>query len=181
MLPQYNEKKTTQIAAYLLEKAGGEMHFLKLLKLLYLIDRAAFQTWGESLTNDTYYSMPHGPVLSNTYNRIRYRSPIDVDSEWYRCVSEPRYHKVTLTHSCGVSELSQAEIELIDTIYRQFGHWDRWALRNYCHTLPEYQETTSSIPISIDEILLAVGKGESEITDIKLELEDQAYLDSLLG
>ncbi|TDA66102.1 MAG: DUF4065 domain-containing protein [Chloroflexi bacterium] len=181
MFPQYNEKKTTQIAAYLLQKAGGVMHYLKLLKLLYLLDRAALKVWREPLTNDKYYSMRHGPVLSNTYDRIRYRSPIDVDSYWYNCISEPKNYQVKLITPCSVSELSPAEIQLIDIIYRQFGDWDRWKLRDYCHTLPEYKQTTSSIPIDLKEILLAIGKNEDEINQIEIELKDQAYLDALFG
>lgn len=181
MFPQYNEKKTTQIAAMLLERAGGEMQYLKLLKLLYLIDRAAFEAWSMPLTNDTYYSMRHGPVLSHTYDQIRYRSPLETDSYWFRHISEPKNYRLNLISTCGVSELSPAEINLIDEIYKKFGSWDQWKLRDHCHTLPEYKRTNSSIPINLDEILKAIGKTEEEITEIVTDLKDQAYLDSLLG
>jgi len=181
MLPDYNEKKTTQIAALLLERAGGEMQYLKLLKLLYLIDRAAFEVWGMPLTNDAYYSMRHGPVLSHTYDRIRYRSPLETDSYWYRHISEPKNYRLNLISRCDVSELSPAEINLIDVIYGKFGSWDQWKLRDFCHTLPEYKKTTSSVPINLNEILKAIGKTDEEITEIVIDLEEQAYLDSLLG
>ncbi len=47
--PEYREEKTTQLAAYLLSKHNGRMEYIKLIKLLYMIDRAALDKWGEPL------------------------------------------------------------------------------------------------------------------------------------
>jgi len=46
------------------------MSYLKLIKLLYIIDREALLRWGRPLTGDRYVSMDHGPVLSQTLNLI---------------------------------------------------------------------------------------------------------------
>ena len=70
MTLRFNEVKTTQAAARLLFSNGGHMEVLKLVKLLYLADRKALLRWGRPLTFDRYFSLPHGPVLGVTVDRI---------------------------------------------------------------------------------------------------------------
>ena len=41
MASPFNERKATEAAAHLLALRGGQMHYLKLLKLLYIADREA--------------------------------------------------------------------------------------------------------------------------------------------
>lgn len=64
MRTRYREEKATEAAARLLKLRGGAMSHMKLIKLLYLLDREAYVRWGRPVTYDTYVSMPHGPVLS---------------------------------------------------------------------------------------------------------------------
>jgi len=66
--PRYNERKATHLSTYLLQKSEGEMFLLKLMKLLYLVDRAALVELGHTVTCDSYVSMNNGPVLSQTFN-----------------------------------------------------------------------------------------------------------------
>jgi len=42
----FDETKATQVASRILKMRGGRMHYLKLIKLLYIIDREALQRWG---------------------------------------------------------------------------------------------------------------------------------------
>ena len=51
-LPDFNEAKAVQIAGFFLRLAGGEMNYMKLIKLMYLVDRTALAEWGRSLTYD---------------------------------------------------------------------------------------------------------------------------------
>ena len=39
MASTFNERKAMEAAAHLLHRRGGQMHYLKLLKLLYIADR----------------------------------------------------------------------------------------------------------------------------------------------
>jgi len=59
MKPGFNEAKATQAAALLLKLRGGRMNYMKLIKLLYLVDRTALIRWGRPVTFDSYCSMPH--------------------------------------------------------------------------------------------------------------------------
>ncbi|HTH08426.1 MAG TPA: Panacea domain-containing protein, partial [Acidovorax sp.] len=64
----FNERKAAQAAACLLHKAGGSLSVLKLMKLMYLAERRSLKKYGDTITGDAFVSMPHGPVLSMTYN-----------------------------------------------------------------------------------------------------------------
>src|SRR2546427_10682021 len=85
---RYREDKTTQAAARLIQRAGGKMNHMKLIKLLYLAERRALIEWGRPITFDWYFSLPHGPVLSFTLNKIN--EPVDptLDSYWHQYISE---------------------------------------------------------------------------------------------
>ena len=67
----FNEKKAAQAAAYFLFRAATPLSVLKLTKLLYLAERRSFERFGEPMIGENPVSMPHGPVLSTTYDRDR--------------------------------------------------------------------------------------------------------------
>ena len=68
---RFNEAKATQAAALMPELRGGQMSYLKLIKLLYLLDREALLRWGRPITTDTYIAMDNGPVVSRICDLIR--------------------------------------------------------------------------------------------------------------
>lgn len=72
----FNEKRTTQAAAFFLFKAGGKLPVLKLMKLLYLAERESYRQYGEPISGDNLVSMPHGPVLSQTLNLMFQSTPV---------------------------------------------------------------------------------------------------------
>src|SRR6266487_2727273 len=67
---QFNEKKAAQVAAFFLHRARGELEILKLMKLMYLAERASYKKFGEPLIGDKLVSMDNGPVLSITLNHM---------------------------------------------------------------------------------------------------------------
>ena len=71
----YDERRAAEAAAYLLHRAGGTMPIDKLMALLYLAERLSLQRYGEPLTGDRLVSMPHGPVLAETYALATRRIP----------------------------------------------------------------------------------------------------------
>jgi uncharacterized phage-associated protein len=181
MKPRFNEAKTAQLAGLLLKKRGGTMHYMKLIKLMYLVDRTALIRWGRPLTYDSYVSMPHGPVLSITLDLINEGS--DEDSPWghlvVRDAGDP--YCVSLRNEPSLDELSEAEEELIGTIFERFGSMNRYTLRDKLHeVLPEWRDPKgSSLPITYRDILRAGKKTEQEIAEIEFEIEGVACMDAL--
>jgi uncharacterized phage-associated protein len=182
MALRYREDKTTQAAALLLKLHGRKMSHMKLLKLLYLADREALLAWGRPITFDWYYALPHGPVLSFTLNNINSDADPDHPSYWHSYISERRDHEVALLKDAPNDQLSPAEVQLLEGIFREYGHLDKWQLRDHCHTLPEWRDPEgSSLPIRISEILVVQGMTEAEARDVEESLEAEAAAERLLG
>jgi hypothetical protein len=179
MLPRFDEPKTTQMAALLLKLRGTRrMHYLKLMKLMYLIDRESLLRWGWSMTGDKYVSMEHGLVLSNTLNLITQER--FGRSYWKEFISAPLGdYEVQAVKDPNDDELSQAEIELINEVYGKFGHWNRWRLRDYTHDLPEYIETESSIPVAYASVMKGEKVPEEQVEEVLTELHGMGALEQL--
>jgi len=178
----YNEIKTTQAAAYILQKRSGVEYYLKLIKLLYLADREAINRLGLPISQDRYVSMGKGPVLSITYDLISSEPNPENASYWHTYISEPSGYKVNLLNDPGVGQLSLAETEILDEIINTYGKFDRWALVHLTHHLPEYQDPgNSSIPISIEDILTAIKKTEEEKEQIRHKIEFAAGIESVFS
>lgn len=179
LLLRFQEEKTTQIACFLLKIVGGKMDLLKLNKLLYLVDRDALRRWGRPLSHDYYVSMPHGPVLSRTYNLMNGEIPSEY---WAKHISKRTQNEISLVvENPPEDRLSEADKSLIREIYRQHGNKTGWELREFSHTLPEWQDPAgSSIPIDYCDILRAVGRNEDDIEAIEEELCAVDFAQSLL-
>ncbi len=173
---RFNEQKVTEAAAHLLHLRGGQMHYIKLIKLLYLADREALSRWGIPISHDRYVSMDNGPVLSRTLNLIK-----DGGSRtWSEHISAPfgDYEVRLKTGTITAQKLSAAEEKLLDDIFAEYGHQDRWALVDQTHNLPEWRNPHgSSLPISLRDILTALGEDEKEIDAVIDELETERHLE----
>jgi uncharacterized phage-associated protein len=179
---RFNEEKAMQAAAKLLELRGGKMSYMKLLKLLYIVDREALRRWGRPVTTDSYVSMDRGPVPSKTLSLISEGSPPGQTSKWAEFISEPEHYHVHLLKTPASDELSDAEIALIEEVFKKLGSLNRWQLVEHVHTFPEWENPGgSSVPISYRDILKAVGKSELEIAAIESDIDNLALTDTLLG
>ena len=177
--PKFNERKATQIAARLLCKAGNRLPYMSLLKLMYFTDREAIKRWRYPLTNDKYYSMNFGPVMSRVYDLIV--GDIEHRGYWAAHISSPTAYNVELIAPTGSDQLSRAEERLIDEIYEKYGHLDKWVLSKKSHQLPEWTfPDGSSIPIEIEDILLNTGAAnEDEADAIAREIRASQTMQSL--
>jgi uncharacterized phage-associated protein len=176
---RFDSEKVTEAAALLLNLRGGRMHYIKLLKLLYLADREALQQWGIPVSHDNYVSMDHGPVLSQTYNLIR-----DGASKfWSEHISAPfdDWEIALKGDPPARRKLSRAEDSLLRRIFEAHGHSNRWRLIDYVHSFPEWHDPKgSSVPIPLEEILKALGEPEENVSAITSELTKERRLEERL-
>jgi uncharacterized phage-associated protein len=180
---RFREDKTTQAAAILIGLNGGTMDYIKLIKLLYFVDRAALSQWERPVTFDLYYSMNYGPVLSRTLDLITEGPPAGHPSYWAEHISQPAAYTVSVIGDVPDDTLSDAEVELIQSIYEEYGRMGKWRLVDLSHKiLPEWHHPHgSSTPISYEDILRAVGKGDAEIAEIERDLDLLAFVDECLA
>jgi len=155
----FAENKLTQIAGYFLGLGGNEMNYMKLIKLLYLADREMLKRHGFAISNDSYYAMDNGMVLSATLDLIKGVAPGDV---WSKSISAPKNYMVMLTGKTEDDLLSVAELKIMREIFDGFGDKNEWELSDYMHeNLPEWKDPKhSSIPVSLREILDALTDDE---------------------
>lgn len=175
----FNELKTAQAAAYLLYKAGGQMHHLKLMKLLYLADRLSWKERDYSISGDSYYSLPFGPVLSQTLDLMRGESIElynDRQSEWAKWIADKENHTVSTVKKFDEADeyffdcLSKSDEEILDKIFEDFGHFKTFALVNYTHDsryVPEWEDPNGSRKqITLPHLLSCLGKTPEQIKAI---------------
>jgi len=182
MKPLFNETKATQAAARLLRLRGGRMSYVKLIKLLYLVDREALIRWGRPVTTDCHISTDNGPVVSRIDDLIRNEPGPNAPMIWSKFISAPEYYEVCLLGDPGNSELSPAEDELIDEVFGQHGHQSRWAVVDYSRSLPEWiHPDGGALPIEYRDILKSAHKTEAEISAIEEALESSALAERILA
>jgi len=181
---KFDEAKTTQMAAQLLQRQQGTMNYMKLLKLLYFIDREALSRWNRPVSFDRYYSLPHGQILSNTLNLISEGVPPgdEAKSYWLQHISAPAGYDIQLKSEVASDKLSKAEMALIEEIFDRYGKYDQWELEKLHHQLPEYIDPEGSrVRIEYQDILKALGKTDAQISTVLQELEHLEFTQAILG
>ena len=179
----FNERKAAQVAGLLIMRSGGEMNYLALMKLLYLVDRESLLRYGKPVTGDRVVAMKHGPVLSRVYNLVSHKKQEAPDSEWHKFMPRPNAYVFTVRFSglLDTGELSQAELALIDDIYAKFRGWTEWDLVAFTHTLPEWHDPeNTSVPIPFEDILRGGGVSDKDIEAVAEHAAADGYMDSVL-
>src|ERR1017187_2391669 len=139
---KFDERKAAQAAGRLISQSGGEMNYLALLKLLYLIDRQALLSWGKPVTGDKIVAMERGPVLSRIFDLVSQKKQDRPKSAWHNLIPRPAPYVYTVRFS-GVpdtSALSEAEVALIDKVFAEHRNKTEDQLVELTHNLPEWSD-----------------------------------------
>ncbi len=173
----FNEALAAQVAAFFIERSGGEIPVLKLVKLVYLSDRESMSKTGYPITNDQFVSMPHGPVNSLTLNFIDGHCQ---SSNWSALISDRANHMVGLSKTItrdDLDELSDFDITILEDVWKKFGKMDRWEIRDWTHEhCPEWEDPKGScIPIPHERVLKYLGLQHA--TDLASETESERHID----
>ena len=121
MMPGVNFRfditKATEVACLFLEKAGGQMNVMKLVKLIYLLDRVSLDRRGIPVVGGDYLSMRNGPVTSELFDIINAgRLFGEPDNRWEQCISDRRDHDVKLEQMPPREHVSDAEVALTNEL-----------------------------------------------------------------
>lgn len=179
---QLHPEKAVEAAAVLLKLHGKPMKYLALLKMLYIADRIALERMDQPITGDQSVSMDYGPVLSGVYDLIK-GNPVDHALPlWSKFIVLTTEKCVSLLDDPGTEDLCEAEEEILQQVYQEFGQLDPFHIVEWTHTLPEWQDPHGScIPITVEDILKNLGKSDEEIAEIQQETSREAYLDGVLS
>jgi uncharacterized phage-associated protein len=177
---KFDSLKTTQAAAILLSLAGRVMDRMRLLKLLYIVDRELLAERGRTLTGDSAVAMNYGPVLCHTYNLVKgcENSPDDWN-KYIRSVSK----KVVLMGDPARGELSKREMDKLKEVSDRYRRISTLGLSAYTHEFLEWIENfvpDTSSPIPWKDALKGTGN-EDKIRIYEARIEEQEVLDSLFA
>lgn len=190
----FNEKKAAQVAAFFLFKAsqrGANITILKLMKLMYLAERNSYQQFGEPIIGDALVSMPNGPVLSKTLDLINFGAQENLDGGWDSLIAEKNGRDMALKADSlirsedDLRELSESDIETLQSVWSEFGNKSALWLRDYTHNpanCPEWEDPDgSSIPIKLEKLFEVFGFSEDESNSLISRLNQRAFISSTLS
>ena len=186
---RFNLRKVTELAVVLLREAGGSMEYIKLIKLMYLVDRTALNERGWPISTDVYVSMAHGPVLSRTYDLIREPPWPERESVWQSHIRRKgTYHIELAQEPLTIEAMSENEIGIAQEVVAHFGSWPWQELVQYTHDhLPEWQDPgadpvgPASRPLPLEDILTALGKEDDYIQEVVARVKVSNQLDEWLS
>lgn len=177
----FDAEKAGQLAFYFLNRAGetrGNITKLRLVKWLYLAERASYEEFGEPLVWDRIGAMRHGPAPSETVALLEgKRSWVykkDPFSDILSVHRENRHQYVSLQNTCPYSSaddldrFSEAEIELLDSVWEKYGRWSATRLEKHLHDVslfPEWnwKEGDGTNWVDLETMLKVVGFPDQEI------------------
>lgn len=157
--PEY--KKITQVLNYIAAKEGREINYMKALKLLYLADRLHLRKYGRLITDDRLVAMENGTLGSQAKDII-------VQSDFLPHVvyeySDDKLkrnldaYKIS-SASDDFKELSESDIECVDSVLKEVGEKNQFELKELTHNLPEWKRHQ----FTIEE------EGENKVVDLELK------------
>lgn len=157
---------------------------MKLVKLMYLLDRLAIKNLGMPVAGGRYFSMRNGPVTSEVLDLVNSGSlASDSTDLWERFITDRDQHQVGLkSHEAPRDELSDAEMTLIEELWDEHGGRDQWALRDWCHENCEEWSPLENgrLNISLSEIASAVGLSPRVAEELETDAKEHRFIGSLL-
>ena len=176
--------KATEAACLFLGRGGGRMNIMKLVKLLYLLDRRSLDRRNIPVIGGGYLSMRNGPVTSEILDHINAgRLMGETDRRWEQCITDRRDHDVTLEQMPQREHLADAEVTLLDELWAEHGGKDQWQLVEWCHAhCKEWTPVTNGCaPIAIEQVGMALGKSAAQVNRLRQEAIELNQLDEIFA
>jgi len=133
---RFDVEKATEASLQFIAREGGRINVMKLIKLIYLLDRLSIQRRSIPVVGGIYFSMRNGPVTSELLDLVNAGELAGEEgSRWEALIADRKNHEIAIRGSASLERdsLSDSEIELIDEIYAEHGAKDQWQLRDWCH------------------------------------------------
>ena len=179
----FNTTKAVEVGCRFLELDGGTINVMKLIKLIYLLDRRSIETRGIPVVGGDYLSMRNGPVTSEVLDLINAGRLGDGEScEWEKYISDRQSHEVSLEQTPRYENLAPAEMRLIDEIHGKHGKKDQWQLRDWCHEhCSEWTKLEDgAAPIFVQDIAQALGMTMEDTKEIELNARESHLITHFL-
>lgn len=136
----FETKRTVQALNFFLNQEKSQsMSKMKLLKLLWLVDRYTLRNYGYLLSGDKYYALPHGPVGSATKDILdANQRSATTKSYWGQYISVVSNKDIKSNRSIDFGEFSEADLSALRAVWSVYGSMSPASLRDYSHKFPEW-------------------------------------------
>lgn len=147
---ELNLTKVVEMINYLASKVGS-LHKVKLAKMLWFSDNLHYKKNGVGISGLAYSALPMGAVPEG-YDEIVLLDGIKFDTVWY---GENIGYKFSTSPGFEIKELSESEIETLDYIISELGHFNSDEIIHRMHEEEAYKCTDSNciIPYTFAEQL----------------------------
>ena len=179
----FDEKRATHAAAYLIKLAGGQLNYLKMVKMLYFADRYSILHYGYPISGGNYFSMKMGPVVSEIMDAAKNNNN---KYSYWASVIHKRSNTMSMSKDIDTDELSKNDEKALEEVFlalRKLTH--RELIDGYCHDgkkTPEWTriEDDSRAPLKVEKILRTLGGNpEDQIMQVTANAELAEKLNAL--
>lgn len=178
----FNEDRATEIAAYLIERAGrgGSLNSAKLIKLMYLIDRAALLEWKRPAIGGDYVSMDNGPVLSEAYELIMGDSA--EAGPWAEHIVREGRGSVKLAKKPGTGRFTKSLRKIIDSVLARHGSKTLAQIIDHCRKhCGEWKDPAGSSRLIAYESIFDAEDRPGEIEELRREARELRQIERVFG
>ena len=118
-----NHEKYKNALLFFLNNCSGEVGITKLNKLFYYLDFISYRDRGQSVTGETYLSMPRGPFAKNLENTIIKEATVEklITGEEEPSIYFSRKTRFSSIVEANLSVFDEYEIKLLEHICNEFG------------------------------------------------------------
>lgn len=158
-----NHEIATAVACFFVQQSTAKkLNDLVLMKLLYISERRALIQLGTPIICDEYFSMKNSPVLSGVLSLMQgAQNQFWSDHLIFVPHDGQTSNHIVLRHPLDPAKyLSEAELDLLQGVWSEFGHRGKWQLVDLTHNFPEWDSTLTDAtggsrrsPISVEDIL----------------------------
>lgn len=139
----FDTLKAVQATAVILKNAPGQSHkYASIIKMLYMADRESLAETEMPITGDKAYALDKGPILSLILDLIKDNEFRDEEQRalWSKYIRKNGYD-IELVLDPGDSELSDFEVQKLETIFQEHGKKTLSQLINETHSFPEWENS----------------------------------------
>jgi len=177
----FDERKASEAASFLLARSGRCLSRWRFNKLMYLAEREAWKRLGRSMFGGAYFSLDYGPVVSEVLSLTSDQATScegDIWSAHFKNIGT----KVQLKRPLPPARLTRGDVEVLHSVFLEYGGMPRDTLGSYMHRLPEYRQTTPRTkrwPIPLGDLLKKLGKTPESIAQVSKRIREDEAIERL--
>jgi uncharacterized phage-associated protein len=158
----YNRRRAIQAVLWFLNRHGGRLNKMHLVKLVFLADQNHLFRYARPIVGGQYFAMKLGPVPSELLDDID-RSATDGTLPFTL-----KAYDVVTGASANEDFLSESDIETLEAVNAKYGDMDKYRLSRLTHRLRAYVANQPEA---------SGGRNQLPYEDFFLDSEDKTILE----